>query len=669
MSDTAVVFNVLARDRASRVFRGIAASARDGSSAIIAAFGPALTPVLASATAGAVGLGAALGGAGAAMGVFGAVFKTSATEIGEVAKKTQELRDKIELLGQQASQATGDEREALLKQQAKAAEELRARMAVLPPAQRAVVQQYTAMQQTWANFVKANSPATYGIMTSGLSTITAIIPKLQPLFDTGAAAAQRFVGWLSRVTASGGIDRLVAFLNAQAGPALNNLATIGRNMGITLGAAFRSTAPAGQGMLAWLAQLSEKAAAFAQGGGFERFMAYVNGNGPGVVSLLSSLAATVGTLYQAVSPLAPVSLAVAGALAQIIAAMPPGVITALVAAWIAYGVAMKLYKGYVVAAGAASMLMAQKQTILAARAKAAAAGQAILNASMAAGRWVAATAALAAFATKQALISAGTKAWAAAQWLLNVAMSANPIGLVIIAVAALIAVFVLLWNKSAAFRNFWISVWNIIKNAAAAAWNWIKAKALAAWNWHVQMVANLRARFVAGWNAIKTGAGKAWDWIRAKTLSFHNWIVSLPGKVSSKLSRMWDGLWSGFKSVVNRIVSGWNNLSFTIGGGNVMGVNIPSVRLDTPNLPYLAKGGNVMKAGGAIVGEGGPELVSLRRGAQVTPLTGGGRAGGGVLTIRLDFGDSDLGRAMARAVRTQPAVASEMARHLRVRVV
>lgn len=672
MSDTAVVFNVLARDRASRVFRGIAASARDGSSAIRMAFGPALAPVLASATAGVAGFGAVLGGVGASLGVFGAVTKTAFTEMQEASQKSDDLREKIKLLTEQAKVAEETGLADAGKIEAardKAITELMARYNLMPPALRKVTMAYDGMKDAWSGFVDQNKPQVYAIMASGFSSLTAIIPKLQPLFQAGAAAAQRFVMWLGKVTVNGGIDKFVAFLTAQAGPALNNLATIGRNMGITLGAAFRSTAPAGQGMLSWLAQLSERAAAFAQGGGFERFMAYVNGNGPGVVSLLSSLAATVSVLYQAVSPLAPVSLAVAGALAQIIAAMPPGVITALVASWIAYGVAMKLYKGYVVAAGVASMLMAQKQTILAARAKAAAAGQAILNASMAAGRWVAATAALAAFATKQALIAVGTKAWAAAQWLLNVAMSANPIGLVIIAVAALIAVFVLLWNKSAAFRNFWIAVWNIIKNAAAAAWNWIKAKALAFWNWTSQAAAGIRNRFVAGWNAIRAGAGKAWDWIKSKTLSFHNWITSLPGKVSSKLSRMWDGLWSGFKSVVNRIVSGWNNLSFTIGGGNVMGVDIPSVRLDTPNLPYLAKGGNIMRAGGAIVGERGPELVSLRRGAQVTPLTGGGRGGGGVLTIRLDFGDSDLGRAMARAVRTQPAVASEMARHLRVRVV
>lgn len=50
-----------------------------------------------------------------------------------------------------------------------------------------------------------------------------------------------------------------------------------------------------------------------------------------------------------------------------------------------------------------------------------------------------------------------------AQWLLNTAMSANPVGLIIAAIAGLVAAFVLLWNKSDAFREFWINLWEKIK--------------------------------------------------------------------------------------------------------------------------------------------------------------------------------------------------------------
>lgn len=61
------------------------------------------------------------------------------------------------------------------------------------------------------------------------------------------------------------------------------------------------------------------------------------------------------------------------------------------------------------------------------------------------------------------------KSVTAAQWLMNAAMTANPIGLVIAAITALVAAFVILWNKSDAFRNFWIGIWDAIKSASQTA--------------------------------------------------------------------------------------------------------------------------------------------------------------------------------------------------------
>ena len=52
-----------------------------------------------------------------------------------------------------------------------------------------------------------------------------------------------------------------------------------------------------------------------------------------------------------------------------------------------------------------------------------------------------------------AAITAATKAWAIAQKVLNISMFANPIGLVVLAVVALIAGFVLAYKKSETFRR------------------------------------------------------------------------------------------------------------------------------------------------------------------------------------------------------------------------
>lgn len=54
-----------------------------------------------------------------------------------------------------------------------------------------------------------------------------------------------------------------------------------------------------------------------------------------------------------------------------------------------------------------------------------------------------------------AVAQIAVKAWTAAQWLFNAAMTANPIGIVIAAVAALVAGFILAYQKVDWFREAW----------------------------------------------------------------------------------------------------------------------------------------------------------------------------------------------------------------------
>ena len=53
-------------------------------------------------------------------------------------------------------------------------------------------------------------------------------------------------------------------------------------------------------------------------------------------------------------------------------------------------------------------------------------------------------------------------------------LSANPIGLVIIAITALVAGFTYLWNHCEGFRKFWIGLWNTAKSTIASAGKFIK---------------------------------------------------------------------------------------------------------------------------------------------------------------------------------------------------
>lgn len=54
-------------------------------------------------------------------------------------------------------------------------------------------------------------------------------------------------------------------------------------------------------------------------------------------------------------------------------------------------------------------------------------------------------------------------------------LAANPIGLVVAAIAALIAIFVTLWNKCDGFREFWINLWENVKSIFNKAWEGMKS--------------------------------------------------------------------------------------------------------------------------------------------------------------------------------------------------
>lgn len=120
------------------------------------------------------------------------------------------------------------------------------------------------------------------------------------------------------------------------------------------------------------------------------------------------------------------------------------------------------------------------------------------------------------------LVAAATKAWAAVQWLLDAAMDANPVGLIILAVAALAAGIFYLWTHSAGFRNFfiglWADIWGFLK--AVGAWFagpfasffvgiWDAIAKAALWFWHSVLVP-VGNFFVAVWHGIASAA--LWLW-------------------------------------------------------------------------------------------------------------------------------------------------------------
>lgn len=143
---------------------------------------------------------------------------------------------------------------------------------------------------------------------------------------------------------------------------------------------------------------------------------------------------------------------------------------------------------------------------------------------------------------------------------LSATMMANPIAIVIAAIAALVAAFIYLWNTNEEFRQFWIRLWNEIKEVAVqvwtavsqflvSAWNGIRNTAVAVWNgirdFFSGLWAGIKTLFTTVVTAISTFLVGAWNGIRATVMTVWNAISAFLGSV-----------WNGIKSVITNVVNG-----------------------------------------------------------------------------------------------------------------
>lgn len=134
--------------------------------------------------------------------------------------------------------------------------------------------------------------------------------------------------------------------------------------------------------------------------------------------------------------------------------------------------------------------------------------------------------------------SVASKAWAAGQWLLNAALTANPIGLVIVAIVALVAAIVIAYKKSDTFR----AIVQAAMRGAVVAFGWVLSKVtqLVGWirsNWPLLLAIltgpiGLAVRWILQhWDQIKSG-------VVSKTTALIAWIRGLPGRILSALGNL-----------------------------------------------------------------------------------------------------------------------------------
>lgn len=175
------------------------------------------------------------------------------------------------------------------------------------------------------------------------------------------------------------------------------------------------------------------------------------------------------------------------------------------------------------------------------------------------GLFVAWKAALLAVRGVMVAVSAATKAWAAVQWVLNAAMSANPIGLVVIAIAGLIAAGAWLvqnWDEIAAW---WNDLWGGIAAWTVEKWDAITGTITGAWDSIISGITGFGASILSGlqgaWDTASGAASAAWEGIKG--------IVS----------GAWDAIVGGIAgfgaSLLAGITEAWNAVLEFFGGLNL----------------------------------------------------------------------------------------------------
>lgn len=149
---------------------------------------------------------------------------------------------------------------------------------------------------------------------------------------------------------------------------------------------------------------------------------------------------------------------------------------------------------------------------------------------------------------------------------LKVAFTANPVGLIIAAIVAVIAIFVLLYKKCEWFRKGVDKAWKAIKEGFKATWTWIKNKFHALMELGAKVWAKIkeyRALFIpfigifvvlyqkcewfrngvnAVWKAIKNAFTNTWHWIKDK----FNALLEIG-------SNAWNGLKNSATAIIDKI--------------------------------------------------------------------------------------------------------------------
>lgn len=135
----------------------------------------------------------------------------------------------------------------------------------------------------------------------------------------------------------------------------------------------------------------------------------------------------------------------------------------------------------------------------------------------------------------------------AAMWLLNIALDANPIGLVIIAIAALIAIVQLIIDNWGPISTFFKDLWDGISDYFVYKWEQIKA-------WFTAYIDAITGYFQNRWQALSDWWNGLLDGIGAyftvKWQALSDWFESTMTNIGHFFRDGWNNIWKWFSDVL-----------------------------------------------------------------------------------------------------------------------
>lgn len=189
--------------------------------------------------------------------------------------------------------------------------------------------------------------------------------------------------------------------------------------------------------------------------------------------------------------------------------------------------------------------------------------------------WVKNTASL--VASKVAMFATATAAKAAAigQRLLNAAMNANPIGLVVTAIAGLVAGLTWFFTSTKTGQMLWaeftrflgeawqnvLTAWEAVKTWFAGFWEGLKTVFSSAVDWVVNLFLNwtVYGLIIKNWGAIKTFFVNVWSAITGYVSKKITQIKTVISAVTAVIRNVWRKVWGGIKSFFTGIWAGLVN--------------------------------------------------------------------------------------------------------------